>query len=81
MMKQIDANRWETMAVVFDRMAPAMVPMYSFIQDEVLRLLASEGRLGARMVELGAGSGRFLEPVCEVPPVVRHWRKKAAIAV
>jgi len=74
MMKQIDENRWETMAAVFDRMAPVMVPMYDFIQDEVLRLLAAEGHLGARIVELGAGSGRFLEKVLRADPATTcYW--------
>ncbi len=68
-MKQINENRWETMAAVFDRMAPAMVPMYDFVQDEVLRLLRIDERPGARIVELGAGSGRFLEKVLSADPL------------
>jgi tRNA (cmo5U34)-methyltransferase len=56
------------MAGVFDRMAPVMVPGYEFIQDEVLRLLDIGQQKAFRVVELGAGSGRFLEKILKAAP-------------
>ena len=60
-MKQMDGSRFATMAETYDRMAPTLTPQYGFIQDEVLRLLNVGGANELRIVDLGAGSGRFLE--------------------
>lgn len=56
-----DQQRFLTMAEGYDRMAPVMVPMYDWLQEEMLRLLSVERMGTGCLVDLGAGSGIFLE--------------------
>jgi len=66
-MTQIDKDRWHSMAECYDQMAEYLVPKYAWLQDEVLALVRAAGdpRL---VVDLGAGSGRFLEKVLKASP-------------
>jgi len=59
-MSSADQQRFITMARDYDRMAPVLVPMYDWLQEEILRLLQVEAMTGC-LVDLGAGSGIFLE--------------------
>ncbi|NLF31050.1 MAG: class I SAM-dependent methyltransferase [Planctomycetes bacterium] len=69
-MTQIDKERWSSMADCYDRMADYLVPRYHLLQDEVLALLLAEGEPGL-VVDLGAGSGIFLEKVLKAAPAAR----------
>ena len=59
--------RWNTSAAAeaFDAGAPAIHPFYVAVQDEILSLLAAEGREPECVVDLGGGSGRLVERVLE----------------
>src|SRR4051794_34806791 len=61
-MPQLDKDRFFNMAECYDRMAAHLVPHYDSMQNEVVHLLAlpSEPKL---IVDLGAGSGIFLEKI------------------
>ena len=60
-MTTADQQRFITMAQDYDRMAPKCVPMYDWLQEEMLRLLRVEEMGAGYLVDLGAGSGTFLE--------------------
>jgi tRNA (cmo5U34)-methyltransferase len=60
-MPQIDKDRFFKMASSYDAMAPYLVPCYEWFQDRMLDLMFQEGGAGAFVVDLGAGSGRFLD--------------------
>lgn len=60
-MEQIDKHRFFTMAEAYDRMCQHLVPGYDFLQGEVLRIVAADGKRDMTVVDLGAGSGVFLE--------------------
>lgn len=64
-----DAQRFLAMADDYDRMAPLLVPMYDWLQQEMLRLLRVE-ELAGRLLDLGAGSGRFLERALKRNPAL-----------
>jgi tRNA (cmo5U34)-methyltransferase len=67
-METDDRQRFEHMAEDYDQMAPILVPMYGFLQQEMIRLadLASLSR--PRIVDVGAGSGLFLEKALAICP-------------
>jgi len=69
-MSQIDKERWSAKADCYDRMTDYLVPRYHMLQDEVIALLLSECRPDL-VVDLGAGSGIFLEKVMEASPSSR----------
>lgn len=54
-MKQIDKQRFFAMAEAYDRMCQHLVPGYDFLQDEVLRIAAADGKRDLTVVDLGAG--------------------------
>jgi tRNA (cmo5U34)-methyltransferase len=56
-----DQHRFLVMAEEYDHMAPLLVPMYGWLQEEMLRVLDIESWPGGHLVDLGAGSGIFLE--------------------
>lgn len=70
-MEQIDKQRFFTMAEAYDRMCQYLVPGYDFLQDEVLRIVAADGKRDMAVVDLGAGSGIFLEKVLSRWPGAR----------
>jgi tRNA (cmo5U34)-methyltransferase len=73
-MGQIDKHRFFTMAEAYDQMCQHLVPGYDFLQDEVLRIVAAEGKRDMTVVDLGAGSGVFLEKVLSRwPGANAHW--------
>ncbi len=67
-MATVDRDRFLTMAEDYDRMAPALVPMYDWLQEEMLRLLQVEALEAGCLVDLGAGSGIFLEKALACNP-------------
>ena len=69
-MQQIDKDRWFTMAQCYDRMTDYLVPRYHLLQDEIIALLTAGGPLEL-VVDLGAGSGIFLEKVLRRFPACR----------
>ena len=70
-MSTADQQRFLTMAEDYDQLAPALVPRYDWLQEEMLRLLCVE-RMGAGcLVDLGAGSGIFLEKALARNPALR----------
>jgi tRNA (cmo5U34)-methyltransferase len=73
-METDDKQRFALMAEDYDQVAPLLVPMYDFVQQEMIRL-ADLGRLSnPRIIDLGAGSGRFLEKVLAVcPQATCYW--------
>jgi trans-aconitate methyltransferase len=70
-MEQIDKHRFFTMAEAYDRMCQHLVPGYDFLQDEVLRIVAADEKHDMTVVDLGAGSGIFLERVLSRWPDAR----------
>lgn len=70
-MTTADQQRFLTMAEDYDRMAPELVPMYDWLQEEMLCLLRVESMGADSLVDLGAGSGRFLEKALTRNPELR----------
>jgi tRNA (cmo5U34)-methyltransferase len=66
-MKQIDKDRWLSLALCYDAMAGFLVPKYHFLQDELIELLPV-GRPLKYVVDLGGGSGIFLEKLLDRRP-------------
>jgi tRNA (cmo5U34)-methyltransferase len=64
-------DRFQKMAVDYDLMAPIMVPYYSLLQDVMLDYLKIEQAKNPVIVDLGAGSGIFLERVLMRNPGAR----------
>ena len=73
-MEQIDTQRFFTMAEAYDRMCQHLVPGYDFLQDEVLRITGVDEKTDATIVDLGAGSGIFLEKALSRRPGAKaYW--------
>ncbi len=68
-----DKDRFIRMAEDYDQMAPLLVPMYEFLQDEMIRIAGVAAYTAPRIVDLGAGSGRLLEKVLTAAPDARCW--------
>jgi len=66
-------KRFIAMAQTYDEMAPYCVPGYDFMQDELLKLIPFSNNDNFTLVDLGAGSGRFLEKVCCAFPHVQCY--------
>lgn len=62
-MSQIDKDRFFNMAACYDAVAPYLVPCYQWLQEQVIDLLFADGRTDKLLVDLGAGSGIFLDRV------------------
>lgn len=56
-------NRFVTMAQDYDVMAPIMVPQYNFLQSTIIEYLEIANSPQPIVVDLGAGSGIFLERI------------------
>ncbi|MEI7832085.1 MAG: methyltransferase [bacterium] len=56
-----DQQRFMTMAEDYDQIAPVLVPMYDWLQSEMLHLLQVDTMSAGSLLDLGAGSGIFLE--------------------
>jgi tRNA (cmo5U34)-methyltransferase len=72
--EEMEARRWFTLAEAYDRACQKLVPQYDLMQEEALRIarLAPEKELA--VVDLGAGSGIFLERVLARCPQARgYW--------
>ncbi len=73
-MDQNKRNRFFSMADIYDRMAPVLVPKYSFLQDELINLILAKNKQPDIVVDLGAGSGRLLEKVLNrFPGAIGYW--------
>jgi 2-polyprenyl-3-methyl-5-hydroxy-6-metoxy-1,4-benzoquinol methylase len=73
-MEQIDKHRFFTMAEAYERMCQRLVPGYDFLQDEVLRVVAADEKCDMTVVDLGAGSGIFLEKaLSRWPGAKAYW--------
>jgi len=73
-MDQIDKERFFNMAAAYDKMAHHLVPQYDFLQNEALKLLAIESQDKAIVVDLGAGSGIFLDKILSIYKNTRcYW--------
>ncbi|WP_105614814.1 class I SAM-dependent methyltransferase [Vallitalea okinawensis] len=67
-MKQIEKNRFFSMADTFDKMAPKLVPQYDFLQDELFNIIDYEEDECINVVDLGAGSGILIEKILKRYP-------------
>ncbi|MBP7934232.1 MAG: class I SAM-dependent methyltransferase [Phycisphaerae bacterium] len=67
-MQSVDRRRFAQMAEDYDQMAPFLVPMYEFLQQEMIRQVDLVSLAGPRVIDLGAGSGRLLERMLTVCP-------------
>jgi ubiquinone/menaquinone biosynthesis C-methylase UbiE len=56
-------NRFHSMARVYDKMAPVLVPQYHFLQDTIIDCFNLNDPNELVVVDLGAGSGIFLEKI------------------
>jgi tRNA (cmo5U34)-methyltransferase len=73
-MQTSDKQRFTQMAEDYDQMAPLLVPMYGFLQDEMIRQAEIASLSAPRVVDLGAGSGRLLEKVLTANPyALCYW--------
>ena len=72
--KQIDKDRFFSMASAYDRLCREMVPAYDFMHHELIRLLRFFGVGSKLVVDLGAGSGILLERILdEIPASTGVW--------
>ena len=58
-----DKERFFSMAEAYDRLAQKLVPQYDFLQNEVLKMVPIEAHQKAIIIDLGAGSGIFLDRI------------------
>ena len=67
-------NRWIKMAQDYDEMAPYLVPQYNFLQSAMLEYLDIQNFSQPVVVDLGAGSGIFLERILAANETARcYW--------
>jgi phospholipid N-methyltransferase len=62
-MRDSGKNRFHSMARVYDKMAPVLVPQYHFLQDTIIDVFNLNKPNALAVVDLGAGSGIFLEKI------------------
>jgi tRNA (cmo5U34)-methyltransferase len=67
-MEQIETSRFFTMAETYDKMAQILVPQYDLLQGDVFNIIGFEKNYPLVVVDLGAGSGIFLEKVLSTYP-------------
>ena len=58
-------NRFFSMAEVFDKMAPYLVPQYDFLQNEAINLLHYNLDDSITVVDLGGGSGLLIKKILD----------------
>jgi ubiquinone/menaquinone biosynthesis C-methylase UbiE len=51
------------MAETYDKLVPYLVPKYDFLQEEAIRLLDFNQDSELSIIDLGAGTGIFLEKI------------------
>lgn len=67
-------KRFSNMAEVYDKAAPYMVPAYDFLQTEIFKIIPYEKYDSFDVVDLGGGSGIFLEKVLDrYPNSYAYW--------
>ena len=67
-------ERFFKMAEVYDKLVQYLIPKYNFLQEEVLNLLTFDMKMQINIVDLGAGSGIFLEKMLKRYPNVKcYW--------
>ena len=62
-MEKSGKKRFFEMAETYDKMARCLIPKYDFLQDETLNLIQFGGIKNPKIIDLGAGSGIFIEKV------------------
>ncbi len=67
-MSRVDDERFFSMAEVYDRMVQTLVPNYDFLQDEMIKTLRISEFSRPVVVDLGGGSGIFLEKILKANP-------------
>lgn len=73
-MEQIQKDRFFTMAETYDKMAQILVPQYDMLQDEVFNIVSFNPEHELVVLDLGAGSGIFLEKVLDkFPKSICYW--------
>jgi tRNA (cmo5U34)-methyltransferase len=70
-MTQTDKDRFFNMASCYGAMAPYLVPCYAWFQERMLDLLFEDDRADKFVVDLGAGSGLFLDRLLRRYPEAR----------
>jgi len=70
-MTQMDKDRFFSMAECYDRMVSYLLPRYDWLQNELIELVFADGSDDKFIVDLGAGSGIFLDKVLTRHPTVR----------
>ncbi len=64
-------NRFFKMADIYDKLAQYLVPKYDYLQEEVIDLLPFNINRQYNVIDLGAGSGIFLERFLKKYPNVK----------
>ncbi|MCP4050831.1 MAG: hypothetical protein GY730_09020 [bacterium] len=73
-MKQIDKHRFSNMAETYDKLCQYLVPGYDLIQNEVFNIVAFDKEDKLTFVDLGAGSGIFIEKILNrYPNACAYW--------
>ena len=73
-MVETNAERFFSMAETYDRMCTVLVPQYDFLQDEVLAIIKASHCKPVTVVDLGAGSGIFIDKILRKLPESRcYW--------
>jgi len=69
-MKQIDKDRFHSknMADAYDQMCQLLVPGYTLMQDTLIDILKFKGTKNIVLLDLGAGSGIFIERILQEFP-------------
>ena len=70
-MAQRDQDRFFTMAECYDKMVNRLLPRYDWLQDELIELIFADGLEDKFIIDLGAGSGIFLDKVLTRYPAAR----------
>jgi ubiquinone/menaquinone biosynthesis C-methylase UbiE len=68
-----DKNRFMSMAADYDLMVPHLLPQYGFLQEEMIRQTGLAHLSHPRIVDLGAGSGLFIEKLLDRNPDAACW--------
>ncbi len=73
-MRKVAKERFFTMAETYDKMCQLLVPQYDFLQNEVLKIVPFRKDEKLIVIDLGAGSGIFLEKILIMYPRIKcYW--------
>ena len=73
-MGKIGEERFFTMAETFDKMVQKLVPQYDFLQNEIFNIIKVNPKDKLVLIDLGAGSGIFIEKFLRKYPHGRaYW--------